>query len=281
MPAQIDIADARFAYDGEHEVLHGVNLQIEEGSYVVILGHNGSGKSTLARTMNALIVSDEGSVSACGLSSADPDEQIEIRRHVGMVFQNPDNQMVTSIVADDVAFGPENLGIPQPEIVRRVDEALEAVAMTEYAQADPTELSGGQKQRVSIAGMLAMNPDVLVFDEPCAMLDPRGRRGVRRVMRNLNERGMTIVHITHFMEDALDADVVHVMDKGNIVLSGTPDEVFAHGDLLRSLGLEQPFAMKLAHALRARGIDVTDTARLPELEEQICKLAGIDAEKGE
>ena len=281
MPAQIDIADARFAYDGEHEVLHGVNLQIEEGSYVVILGHNGSGKSTLARTMNALIVPDEGSVSASGLSSADPDEQIEIRRHVGMVFQNPDNQMVTSIVADDVAFGPENLGIPQPEIVRRVDEALEAVAMTEYAQADPTELSGGQKQRVSIAGMLAMNPDVLVFDEPCAMLDPRGRRGVRRVMRNLNERGMTIVHITHFMEDALDADVVHVMDKGNIVLSGTPDEVFAHGDLLRSLGLEQPFAMKLAHALRARGIDVTDTARLPELEEQICKLAGIDAEKGE
>lgn len=281
MPAQIDIADARFAYDGEHEVLHGVNLQIEEGSYVVILGHNGSGKSTLARTMNALIVPDEGSVSACDLSSADPDEQIEIRRHVGMVFQNPDNQMVTSIVADDVAFGPENLGIAQSEIVRRVDEALEAVAMTEYAQADPTELSGGQKQRVSIAGMLAMNPDVLVFDEPCAMLDPRGRRGVRRVMRNLNERGMTIVHITHFMEDALDADVVHVMDKGNIVLSGTPDEVFAHGDLLRSLGLEQPFAMRLAHALRARGIDVTDTARLPELEEQICKLAGIDAEKGE
>ena len=160
MPAQIDIADARFAYDGEHEVLHGVNLQIEEGSYVVILGHNGSGKSTLARTMNALIVPDEGSVSACGLSSADPDEQIEIRRHVGMVFQNPDNQMVTSIVADDVAFGPENLGIAQSEIVRRVDEALEAVAMTEYAQADPTELSGGQKQRVSIAGMLAMNPDV-------------------------------------------------------------------------------------------------------------------------
>ena len=281
MPAQIDIADARFAYDGEHEVLHGVNLQIEEGSYVVILGHNGSGKSTLARTMNALIVPDEGSVSACDLSSADPDEQIEIRRHVGMVFQNPDNQMVTSIVADDVAFGPENLGIAQSEIVRRVDEALEAVAMTEYAQADPTELSGGQKQRVSIAGMLAMNPDVLVFDEPCAMLDPRGRRGVRRVMRSLNERGMTIVHITHFMEDALDADVVHVMDKGNIVLSGTPDEVFAHGDLLRSLGLEQPFAMRLAHALRARGIDVTDTARLPELEEQICRLAGIDAEKGE
>ena len=272
MPAQIDIRDARFAYDGEHEVLHGVNLQIEQGSYVVILGHNGSGKSTLARMMNALIVPDEGSVHACGLDSSDPDEQIEIRRHVGMVFQNPDNQMVTSIVADDVAFGPENLGIPQPEIARRVDEALEAVAMSEYAQADPTELSGGQKQRVSIAGMLAMDPDVLVFDEPCAMLDPRGRRGVRRVMRSLNEGGMTIVHITHFMEDALEADVVHVMDKGNIVLSGTPDEVFTHGDLLRHLGLEQPFAMRLAHALRARGVQVTDTARLPELEEQLVSM---------
>ncbi len=272
MPAQIDIRDARFAYDGEHEVLHGVNLQIERGSYVVILGHNGSGKSTLARMMNALIVPDEGSVHACDLDSSDPDEQIEIRRHVGMVFQNPDNQMVTSIVADDVAFGPENLGIPQPEIARRVEEALEAVAMSEYAQADPTELSGGQKQRVSIAGMLAMDPDVLVFDEPCAMLDPRGRRGVRRVMRSLNEQGMTIVHITHFMEDALEADVVHVMDKGNIVLSGTPDEVFTHGDLLRHLGLEQPFAMRLAHALRARGVQVTDTARLPELEEQLVAM---------
>lgn len=253
-------------------MLHGVNLQIEQGSYVVILGHNGSGKSTLARMMNALIVPDEGSVHACGLDSSDPDEQIEIRRHVGMVFQNPDNQMVTSIVADDVAFGPENLGIAQPEIARRVDEALEAVAMSEYAQADPTELSGGQKQRVSIAGMLAMDPDVLVFDEPCAMLDPRGRRGVRRVMRSLNEQGMTIVHITHFMEDALEADVVHVMDKGNIVLSGTPDEVFTHGDLLRHLGLEQPFAMRLAHALRARGVQVTDTARLPELEEQLVAM---------
>lgn len=274
MPAQIDIRDVTFAYDGEHDVLHGVNLQVEKGSYVVILGHNGSGKSTLARMMNALIVPDEGSVSACGLSSADPDEQIEIRRHVGMVFQNPDNQMVTSIVADDVAFGPENLGVPQPEIARRVDEALAAVAMTEYAQADPTELSGGQKQRVSIAGMLAMDPEVLVFDEPCAMLDPRGRRGVRRVMRSLNENGMTIVHITHFMEDALEADVVHVMDDGRIVLSGTPDEVFAHGDMLRELGLEQPLAMHLAHALRQRGVQVEDTARIEELEGQLCALHG-------
>ncbi len=266
-----------FAYDGEHDVLHDVSLQIEQGSHVVILGHNGSGKSTLARLMNALIVPDTGSVHACGLSSDDYDEQIEIRRHVGMVFQNPDNQMVTSIVADDVAFGPENLGIPQPEIVQRVEKALAAVAMTDYAKADPTELSGGQKQRVSIAGMLAMDPDVLVFDEPCAMLDPRGRRAVRRVMRELNDRGMTIVHITHFMEDALDADVVHVMDAGRIVLSGTPDEVFAHGDMLRELGLEQPFSMLLAHALRARGVDVADTARIERLEDELCELRGLAA----
>ena len=282
MPAQIDISNVTFAYDGEHDVLHDVSLQIEKGSHVVILGHNGSGKSTLARLMNALIVPDKGTVVACGLSSDDYDEQIEIRRHVGMVFQNPDNQMVTSIVADDVAFGPENLGIPQPQIVERVQKALEAVAMTDYAKADPTELSGGQKQRVSIAGMLAMDPEVLVFDEPCAMLDPRGRRAVRRVMRELNERGMTIVHITHFMEDALDADVVHVMDAGRIVLSGTPDEVFAHGDMLRQLGLEQPFSMQLAHALRQRGVQVSDTARIERLQDELCGLrglAGADSQK--
>ena len=188
-----------------------------------------------------------------------------------MVFQNPDNQMVTSIVADDVAFGPENLGIPQPQIVERVNEALAAVAMTDFAEADPTELSGGQKQRVSIAGVLAMRPDILIFDEPCAMLDPRGRRGIRRVMRDLNDGGSTIVHITHFMEDALEADLVFVMDQGKIVLRGTPDEVFAHGELLRSLGLEQPFAMQLATRLRDLGVDVPDTPHLAVLEEALCR----------
>lgn len=268
-----DIAfdDVSFSYNEERTVLNHVGLAIEKGAYVVVLGHNGSGKSTLARHINALLTPDEGTVTVMGLDTSDLDEQLEIRRHAGMVFQNPDNQMVTSIVADDVAFGPENLGIPQPQIVERVNEALEAVAMGDYAQADPTELSGGQKQRVSIAGMLAMEPDILVFDEPCAMLDPRGRRGVRRVMRQLNERGMTIVHITHFMEDALEADVIHVMDQGRVVLSGTPDEVFAHGDLLRSLGLEQPFAMRLAQRLRELGVDVTDTPHLLELEDQLCR----------
>jgi energy-coupling factor transport system ATP-binding protein len=188
-----------------------------------------------------------------------------------MVFQNPDNQMVTSIVADDVAFGPENLGLPQPQIVERVDEAIAAVGMQDFAAADPTELSGGQKQRVAIAGVLAMRPDVLIFDEPCAMLDPRGRRGIRRVMRELNDQGLTVIHITHFMEDALEADVVHVMDQGRVVLSGTPDEVFSHGDELRALGLAQPFAMQLAQRLRALGVPVSDTPRLDVLEEELCR----------
>lgn len=264
--------DVCYSYDGETDVLRHVSLSIERGEYIAILGHNGSGKSTLARCINALIVPDSGTVRIAGLDSSDPDEQLEIRRHAGMVFQNPDNQMVTSIVADDVAFGPENLGIPQPEIVERVESALAAVAMTDFAQADPSELSGGQKQRVSVAGMLAMHPDILVLDEPGAMLDPRGRRGVRRVMRDLNDTGITIVHITHFMDDALEADRVLVMDAGQLVLSGTPDEVFAHAEQLRQLGLEQPFAMQLAERLRARGIDVPDSPHIEIVEEALCRL---------
>ena len=269
--ADIEFKDVSFSYDGETNVLKHVNLSIDKGSYVVILGHNGSGKSTLARCINALLIPDEGTVTVMGMDTADIDDQLEIRRHAGMVFQNPDNQMVASIVADDVAFGPENLGIPQPQIVERVNEALTAVAMTEFAQADPTELSGGQKQRVSIAGMLAMHPDILVFDEPGAMLDPRGRRAVRRVMRQLNDEGMTVIHITHFMDDALEAGVIYVMDDGEIVLSGTPDEVFSHGERLRELGLEQPFAMQLAVRLRNLGLNVPDTPRIEDLEEALCR----------
>ncbi len=260
-----------FSYEGERDVLNDISFSIEPGTYVAVLGHNGSGKSTMARCINALLVPDQGSVHVMGLDTSDLDDQLEVRRSAGMVFQNPDNQMVTSIVADDVAFGPENLGIPQPQIVERVNEALAAVAMTDFAEADPTELSGGQKQRVSIAGVLAMRPDILIFDEPCAMLDPRGRRGIRRVMRDLNDGGSTIVPITHFMEDALEADRVFVMDQGKIVLQGTPDEVFSHGELLRSLGLEQPFAMQLATRLRDLGVDVPDTPHLDVLEEALCR----------
>lgn len=256
---------------GHPPVLDDISLEIEAGSFVAILGHNGSGKSTFAKHINALLTPTEGKLWVDGLDTGDPENLLNIRGKVGMVFQNPDNQMVTSIVADDVAFGPENLGIPQPQIVERVNEALAAVAMTDFAEADPTELSGGQKQRVSIAGVLAMRPDILIFDEPCAMLDPRGRRGIRRVMRDLNDGGSTIVHITHFMEDALEADLVFVMDQGKIVLRGTPDEVFAHGELLRSLGLEQPFAMQLATRLRDLGVDVPDTPHLTMLEEALCR----------
>lgn len=272
--ALIEFDHASYSYDASGRALDGVSLSVERGEYVVVLGHNGSGKSTLARCMNALVVPDEGAVRVMGLDTADPDAQVEIRRHVGMVFQNPDNQMVTSVVADDVAFGPENLGIPQPQIVQRVDRALEAVAMTPYAQADPAELSGGQKQRVGIAGMLAMEPDVLVLDEPGAMLDPRGRRGVRRVVRALNERGITIVHITHFMDDALEAGRIVVMDDGRPVLDGTPDEVFRHGPELRAMGLEQPFAMRLATRLRELGVPeqaAPDTPHLDVLEEALCR----------
>lgn len=263
-----------YSYDGQVNALDHINLTVEQGEYLVILGHNGSGKSTLARCCNALIVPDAGSVRILDMDPTDLASQLQIRRHVGMVFQNPDNQIVTSVVEDDVAFGPENLGVPQPDIVRRVKTALDTVAMTAYAQADPAELSGGQKQRVGIASMLAMEPDILVLDEPGAMLDPRGRRGIRRICRELNSKGITIVHITHFMDDALDADRVAVMDQGQVVLEGSPEAVFAQGGRLRSLGLEQPFAMRLATRLRELGVDAAaapDTAHLKTLEEALCR----------
>lgn len=272
--AFIQVEGVSYAYDGSGDALSGVTLSIERGQYVAVLGHNGSGKSTLARCLDALLVPDSGTILVMGMDTADPDAQLEVRRHVGMVFQNPDNQMVTSVVEDDVAFGPENLGVPQPQIEERVREALDRVAMDEFALADPAELSGGQKQRVSIAGVLAMRPDALVLDEPGAMLDPRGRRGIRRVATELNQRGIAIVHITHFMDDALSADRVVVMDDGRIVLDGTPEEVFAHGDLLRAMGLEQPLAMRLARRLRELGVPESaapDTAHLDVLEEVLCR----------
>lgn len=272
--AFIQVEGVSYAYDGSDDALSGVTLSIERGQYVAVLGHNGSGKSTLARCLDALLVPDKGTVLVMGLDTADPDAQLEVRRHVGMVFQNPDDQMVTSVVQDDVAFGPENLGVPQPQIERRVREALSQVAMEEYALADPAELSGGQKQRVSVAGVLAMEPDALVLDEPGAMLDPRGRRGIRRVAAELNRRGIAVVHITHFMDDALEADRVVVMDGGRVVLDGTPEEVFSHGDRLRAMGLEQPLAMRLARRLRDLGVPESaapDTPRLDVLEEALCR----------
>lgn len=247
----IDFEDVRFAYPGAaEEAVRGVTLRIPRGEHVCILGGNGSGKSTLARLMNALLVPTGGQARTLGLDiDGDPEQALEIRRRAAMVFQYPDDQMVTSIVADDVAFGPENLGVPSEEIAHRVDAALEAVGMSEFAQADPADLSGGQRQRVAIAGALAMEPEVLILDEPAAMLDAHGRQAIQRVLRGLSERGITIVHITHFMDDALDADRVIVLDRGTVALDGSPAEVFAQRNVIHALGLELPFELRLEDAV--------------------------------
>ncbi len=250
----IDFADVRLTYPDGTEALRGATLSIARGEHVCVLGGNGSGKSTLARLMNALLVPTEGRARVVGCDVDGSMEQaLDIRRRVAMVFQYPDDQMVTSIVADDVAFGPENLGVPTAEIARRVDAALEAVDIAEFAQADPADLSGGQRQRVAIAGALAMEPEVLVLDEPAAMLDARGRHAIQRVLRDLAARGITIVHITHFMDNALDADRVIVLDRGTVALDGTPAEVFAQRDTIERLGLELPFELRLEDALAACG----------------------------
>lgn len=249
----IELHNVHFSYAGaDEEALRGVTLSVTAGEHLCVLGSNGSGKSTLAQLINALLAPTDGSARVCGIdTAAQPERTLELRRQVAMVFQHPDDQMVTSVVADDVAFGPENLGVPQPRIAARVEEALAAVDMLDYAQADPADLSGGQRQRIAIAGALAMHPRVLVLDEPAAMLDVAGRRAIQRITRDLNERGITIVHITHYMDDALIAGRVVVMDRGRIALEGTPEEVFAQRDAILSLGLEPPFTLQLAHRLEA------------------------------
>ncbi len=272
--AVIELRDVSFTYDGERDALSHVSLTVERGAHVVVLGRNGSGKSTLARCVNGLVVPDEGRVLVDGRDTADPDDLLEIRRHTGMVFQNPDDQMVASVVADDVAFGPENLGVPQPGIAALVDEALRRVGMAAFAQADPAELSGGQRQRVAVAGALAMRPDILLLDEPASMLDPAGRADLARIVAGLHAAGITVLHVTHLMEDALAADRVVVMDRGTIAMEGAPDQVFAHGDELEALGLELPFAQRLARRLRALGVSealAPDTPRLRDLEEALCQ----------
>lgn len=243
----------------EPAALRDINLEIYEHEFVAVLGHNGSGKSTLAKHMNALLVPDAGTVTVCGLDTADVDKVWQIRQQVGMVFQNPDNQLVATTVEEDVAFGPENLGIPSAEIQRRVTEALEIVDMLAYRLHSPHQLSGGQKQRVAIAGMLSMLPQCIVLDEPTAMLDPEGRREVMNTIHHLNkEQGITVVHITHHMDEVIKADRVVVMDEGKIALEGTPKEVFAQVDLLRHLHLDVPQVTDLAQRLQARGFQIPD-----------------------
>lgn len=276
--AFIQTKDLKFTYDdvedGEagkvHEVLKGVNLDIQKGEFVALLGHNGSGKSTIAKMFNAMLLPAGGKVYVEGMDTLDESLVYEIRRRVGLVLQNPDNQLVASIVEEDVAFGPENLGIAPEEIRRRVDDALKAVEMYDYRLNAPYKLSGGQKQRIAIAGIIAMQPECIVLDEPTAMLDPRGREEVLRTIHKLNrEKGITIVLITHYMDEAVQAGRVVVMDDGQILLQGTPKEVFSHVELLKQHKLDVPQATELIYRLRASGYPLPECV----LNEEDCVAA--------
>ena len=262
MNEAIQVCDLHYSYqdaeeDREHVVFDGLNLSIEAGSFVAVLGHNGCGKSTLAKHFNAILLPAGGSVTVYGMDTKDEELLPAIRQAVGMVFQNPDNQIVSNVVEEDVAFAPENLGVPSDEIQRRVDAALKTVGMYEYRAHAPQLLSGGQKQRVAIAGVLAMKPKCIVLDEPTAMLDPQGRREVIETVERLNrEEGMTVVLITHHMDEATHAGRVVAMNDGKIVADGTPAEVFSQVELLRSVGLSVPETTELLYALRADGFDL-------------------------
>ena len=265
----LEARDVRFDYTYENEapqvVLRGVNLTIEKGSFVALLGHNGCGKSTLAKHFNALLLPTGGQVLVEDMDTANEENTYPIRSRVGMVLQNPDNQLVSTIVEEDVAFGPENLGLLPAEIRARVDEALAAVDMTAYKDHAPHKLSGGQKQRIAIAGVLAMHPDCLLLDEPTAMLDPRGRQEVLDTVCRLNrEQGMTVVLITHYMEEAALAHRVVVMDEGVVQADGTPRTVFADGEKLKELGLDVPQPTALCALLRENGVDIPADLLTPE-----------------
>lgn len=239
------------------DILKDISLSIQKGDFVALLGHNGSGKSTFAKHMNAILLPSAGTMTVDGIDTQDEEQRFTLRSHVGMVFQNPDNQIVATIVEEDVAFGPENLGIPPEEIRKRVDDALKAVGMYEYRQHAPSQLSGGQKQRVAIAGIIAMRPDCIVLDEPTAMLDPSGRQEVMKTIQMLNrDFGITVVLITHYMEEAAQANRVIVMDDGKVVLDNTPSEVFSHVEELKCLGLDVPQVTELAYRLRKAGCPV-------------------------
>ena len=262
MNEAIQVCDLHYTYpdaesEREHIVFDGLNLSIEAGSFVAVLGHNGCGKSTLAKHFNAILLPAGGSVTVYGMDTKDEELLLAIRQAVGMVFQNPDNQIVSNVVEEDVAFAPENLGVPSDEIQRRVDAALKTVGMYEYRAHAPQLLSGGQKQRVAIAGVLAMKPKCIVLDEPTAMLDPQGRREVIETVERLNrEEGMTVVLITHHMDEATHAGRVVAMNDGKIVADGTPAEVFSQVELLRSVGLSVPETTELLYALCADGFDL-------------------------
>jgi len=275
--------DLEFEYinhseDGEIESVNkaiaGVNIDIEKGDFIVILGHNGSGKSTLAKQMNAILQPTRGSLWVNGINTKDEENLLSIRRMAGMVFQNPDNQIIGSIVEEDVGFGPENIGVATDDIWKRVEESLSAVKMLDYRSHSPNKLSGGQKQRVAIAGVMAMKPDCIVLDEPTAMLDPNGRKDVIKTITELNKAaGVTIILITHYMEEAISADCIFVMDDGKIVMEGMPREIFTQVEKLRTLRLELPQVTELAYELRQAGVAISDgILTIDELVDELCQL---------
>ena len=244
---------------GVKRAIDGVSIDVEKGQFIAVLGHNGSGKSTFAKQLNALLAPTEGTVIVCGMDTRDDEQIWEIRKSAGMVFQNPDNQIIATIVEDDVAFGPENLGVETGEMKRRVEESLKAVGMYEHRKDSPNHLSGGQKQRVAVAGILAMKPECIILDEPTAMLDPNGRKEVLRTIRRLNrEEGITVIHITHYMSEVTEADVIFVMNHGKVAMQGTPKQIFSKVEELQKLGLDAPQATILAHKLRQCGIPLPE-----------------------
>lgn len=277
----IEVKDVTFKYcnsEVEKTVIKNFNIAFKRGSFTVILGKNGSGKSTLAKLLNGLYKPDSGDVLVDGVNTKDETSEIDIKRKVGMVFQNPDNQLIASIVEEDVAFGPENLGL-EPEIIReRVDTALKSVGMSKFSKSTPHHLSGGQKQRIAIAGILAMKPDCIVLDEPTAMLDPKGRAEIVKTVEKLNkEENMTVILITHFMEEAQNADRVVVMNEGSIVADGTPKDVFCDIDLLKSVNLDVPQTTELLHRLKNGGVNIkTNVISIEEAAEEIYKALHLE-----
>lgn len=277
----INFNHVSFTYESEENIrvaaVNDISLDIRKGEFVAILGHNGSGKSTLAKLTNAILTPEKGTVLVNNMDTADEDLVYDIRRTVGMVFQNPDNQIVATIVEEDVAFGPENLGVPPAEIRKKVDEALKEVEMYDYRLREPHKLSGGQKQRVAIAGILAMETSCIVLDEPTAMLDPRGREEVMKTVLRLNkERGITVLYVTHFMDEAVRADRVLVMDHGSIILDGNPRDVFSQVERIKSVGLDVPQASELCFLLRNDGVDLPEDV----LNVEECIEALVKAVKG-
>ncbi|MCQ2478299.1 MAG: energy-coupling factor transporter ATPase [Clostridia bacterium] len=277
----IEVKDVTFKYcnsEVEKTVIKNFNIAFKRGSFTVILGKNGSGKSTLAKLLNGLYKPDSGDVLVDGVNTKDETSEIDIKRKVGMVFQNPDNQLIASIVEEDVAFGPENLGL-EPEIIReRVDTALKSVGMSKFSKSTPHHLSGGQKQRIAIAGILAMKPDCIVLDEPTAMLDPKGRAEIVKTVEKLNkEENMTVILITHFMEEAQNADRVVVMNEGSIVADGTPKDVFCDIDLLKSVNLDVPQTTELLHRLKNGGANIkTNVISIEEADEAIARALHLE-----